>query len=257
MCVFTTSSHYAILGSHVGIPKPTSPDLKSRLKRSTFSDKDPFTTTIMFNLSTVAVMTRGKQTKVTARMSTGGKRVRHQVGTTPALLSLRSSLPPTGLSSSEPSLPSWSSRRLHHSPAMMAMATRSSAPRLLEEREPAPHQKRKKETARMSTGGPAPKAQRAGDRVTKGPLRPQSPEEDMSLSSWSLSPIDGLVDPPEDGRKKSKGHDKIKAKGADIEEREPACHKKWKVAARMGKAADLVQARGADPPGRDGRRMLK
>jgi hypothetical protein len=232
MCVFTTSSHSAIVGSHVGIPKATSPDLESRLKRSKFSNKDPFTTTIMFNLSTVAVMTRGKQTKVTARKSTGGKCVRHQVGTTPDLPSLCASLPPTGLSSSEPSLPSWSSRRLHHSPAMMAtMATRSSAPRLLEEREPAPHQKRKKETARMSTGGPAPKAQRAGDRVTKGPLRPQSPEEDMSLSSWSLSPIDGPVDPTEDGRKKSKGHDKIKAKGADIEEREPACHKKRKVAA--------------------------
>jgi hypothetical protein len=26
---------------------------------------------------------------------------------------------------------------------------------------------------------------------------------------------------------------------------------------KMGKAADLVQARGVDPPGRDGRRMLK
>jgi hypothetical protein len=70
----------------------------------------------------------------------------------------------------------------------------------------------------MSTGGSAPKAQRAGDRVTKGPLRPQSPEEDSLLLSWNLSPIDGPVDPPEDGRKKSKGHDKIKAKGADIEE---------------------------------------
>jgi hypothetical protein len=181
----------------------------------------------MFNSSTVAVMTRGEQTKVTARMSTGGKRVRHQVGTTPAFPSLCSSLPPMGLSSSEPSLPLWSSRRLHHSPAMMTtMATHSSAPRLLEEREPTPHQKRKKETARMSTGGPAPKAQQAGDRVTKGPLRPQSPEEDLSLSSWSLSPIGGPVDPPEDGRKKSKGHDKIKAKGADIEEREPTCQKK-------------------------------
>jgi hypothetical protein len=156
----------------------------------------------MFNSSTVAVMTRGKQTKVTARMSTGGQRVRHQAGTTPALPSLRSSLPPTGLSSSEPSLPWGSSRRLHHSPAMMTtMATRSSATRHLEEREPAPHQKRKKETAQMSTGGPAPKAKRAGNRVTKGPLRPSSPEEDMSLSSWSLSPIDGPVDPPEDGRK--------------------------------------------------------
>jgi hypothetical protein len=85
----------------------------------------------------------------------------------------------------------------------------------------------------MSTGGPAPKAQRAGDRVTKGPLRPQSPEEDMLLSSWSLSPIDGPVDPTEDGRKKSKRHDKIEAKGADIEEREPACHKKRKVAPQM------------------------
>jgi hypothetical protein len=153
----------------------------------------------------------------------------------------------------------------------------------------------------MSAGGPAPKSQRAGDRVTKGPLRPQSPEEDMSLSSWSLSPINGPVDPPEDSRKKRKGHGKIKAKGADTEERKPACHKKRKVAARMptsnrvtkgplhlhhstllgmylsswtdvpvdppidppedvgkmGKAADLVQARGADPPGRDGGRMLK
>jgi hypothetical protein len=156
MCVSTTSSHYAIVGSHVGIPKPTLPDLESRLKRSKFSDKDPFTTTIMFNSSTVAVMTRGERTKVTARMLTGGNHVRHQARTTPALLSLCSSLPPTGLSSSEPSLPSWSSRRLHHSPAMMAMmATPSSAPRLLEEREPAPNQKRKKETARMLTGGPA------------------------------------------------------------------------------------------------------
>jgi hypothetical protein len=194
----------------------------------------------MLNLSTVAVMTRGEQTKVTARKLTGGKRVHHQVGTNPALPSLRASLPPTGLSSAEPSLPLWSSRRLHHSPAMMA--TRSSAPRLLEEREPAPHQNRKKETARMSTGGPAPKAQRAGDRVTKGPLRLQSPEEDMWLSSWSLSPIDAPIDPPEDGRKKSKGHDKTKANGADIEEREPACHKKRKVAAQMSTSGQPPKA---------------
>jgi hypothetical protein len=185
----------------------------------------------MFNSSTVAVMTTNKLTRVTARKSTGGKPVHHQVGTTPALPSLHASLPPPALSSSEHALPLWSSRRLHHSPAMMA--TRSSAPRLLEEREPARHQKRREASARMSTGGPAPKAQQADDRVTKGPLRPQSPEEDMSLTSWSLSPIDAPLDPPEDGEKKSKGHGKAKAKGADIEEREPARHQKRTVTARM------------------------
>jgi hypothetical protein len=136
---------------------------------------------------------------------------------------------------------------------MATMASCSSAPRLLEEREPARHQNRKKATARISIGGPAPKAQRAGDRVTKGPLRPQSLEEDMSLSSWSLSPIDPPIDPPEDGRKKSKGHDKTKAKGADIEEREPACHKKRKVSARMStsRQAPKAQRVGVLIPARD------
>jgi hypothetical protein len=62
--------------------------------------------------------------------------------------------------------------------------------------------------------------------VTKGPLRPHSPVPDMYLSSWRYGPIDPPIDPPEDGRKKGKG-------------------------------PDQVQARGADPPGRDGRRMLK
>jgi hypothetical protein len=68
-----------------------------------------------------------------------------------------------------------------------------------------------------------------GDRVTKGLLHPHSPLPDMHLSSWRyvpVVPVDPPIDPPEDGGKKGKG-------------------------------ANQVQARGADPPGRDGRRMLK
>jgi hypothetical protein len=70
------------------------------------------------------------------------------------------------------------------------MVTRSFAPpKLLEEREPTRHPNKRKEIARMSTGGPAPKAQRrvGGKRAAECQLRPPSPEPDMSLLSWSDS----------------------------------------------------------------------
>jgi hypothetical protein len=143
----------------------------------------------MYNSTTVRVMTTNERSRVATRKSTGGKQGRHQVGTTPDLPANRaSSLPPPALSSSEHALHPWPSRRLHQSRARMV--TRSFAPpELLEEREPACHPPKRKEIARMSTGGPAPKEQRrvGGKRAAECQLRPPSPEPDMSLLSWNDS----------------------------------------------------------------------